>query len=34
LLESPLVPQAQTLAIMRQMDRLRAQGGVRYPGDA
>jgi predicted dehydrogenase len=34
LLESPLVPQAQTLAIMRQMDRLRAQVGVRYPGDA
>ncbi len=33
LLESPLVPHAQTLAIMRQMDQVRAQVGVRYPGD-
>ena len=33
LLESPLVPHAQTLTIMRQMDDLRAQVGVRYPGD-
>jgi predicted dehydrogenase len=33
LLESPLVSHAQTLTIMRQMDRLRAQVGVRYPGD-
>jgi predicted dehydrogenase len=33
LLESPLVPHAQTLMIMRQMDDLRAQVGVRYPGD-
>ena len=33
LLESPLVPHAQTLTIMRQMDRLRAQVGVRYVGD-
>jgi predicted dehydrogenase len=33
LLESPLVPQAQTLTIMRQMDELRAQVGVRYRGD-
>ena len=33
LLESPLVPQAQTLTILRQMDALRAQVGVRYPGD-
>jgi predicted dehydrogenase len=33
LLESPLVPQAQTLTIMRQMDRLREQVGVRYAGD-
>jgi predicted dehydrogenase len=32
--ESPLVPHAQTLTIMRQMDRLRAQVGVRYAGDA
>ena len=29
--ESPLVPHAQTLAIMRQMDALRAQLGVRFP---
>jgi predicted dehydrogenase len=34
LLESPLVPHAQTLAIMRQMDGLRAQVGVHYPGDS
>jgi predicted dehydrogenase len=34
LLESPLVPHAQTLTLMRQMDRLRSQVGVRYPGDA
>jgi predicted dehydrogenase len=33
LLDSPLVPQARTLTIMRQMDRLRAQVGVRYAGD-
>ncbi len=33
LLESPLVPHAQTLTIMRQMDGLRAQVGVRYPSD-
>jgi len=33
LLESPLVPHAQTLTIMRQMDALRAQVGVRYAGD-
>jgi predicted dehydrogenase len=33
LLESPLVPHAQTLTIMRQMDDLRTQVGVRYPGD-
>jgi predicted dehydrogenase len=33
LLESPLVPHAQTLTIMRQMDDLRGQVGVRYPGD-
>ena len=32
--ESPLVPHAQTLTIMRQMDRLRDQVGIRYPGDA
>ena len=34
LLESPLVPHAQTLTLMRQMDALRAQVGVRYPGEA
>jgi len=33
LLESPLVSHAQTLTIMRQMDQLRAQVGVRYAGD-
>jgi len=33
LLESPLVPHAQTLTIMRQMDDVRRQVGVRYPGD-
>jgi hypothetical protein len=33
LLESPLVPHAQTLTIMRQMDDLRRQVGVRYSGD-
>lgn len=32
--ESPLVPHAQTLTIMRQMDALRAQIGLRYTGDA
>jgi predicted dehydrogenase len=32
--ESPLVPHAQTLTLMRQMDRVRAQLGVRYPGEA
>ncbi|MFN8193201.1 MAG: Gfo/Idh/MocA family oxidoreductase [Nocardioidaceae bacterium] len=33
LLESPLVPHEQTLTLMRQMDDLRRQVGVRYPGD-
>ena len=33
LLESPLVPHAQTLTIMRQMDDVRRQVGVRYGGD-
>jgi hypothetical protein len=28
--ESPLVPHAQTLAILRQMDDVRAQVGVRF----
>ena len=33
LLESPLVPHAQTLSLMRQMDKIRAQIGVRYAAD-
>ena len=33
LTESPLVPHAQTLTLMRQMDELRAQIGVSYPGE-
>jgi predicted dehydrogenase len=33
LLESPLVPHEQTLTLMRQMDELRGQLGVRYPGE-
>lgn len=33
LLESPLVPHGQTLTIMRQMDAIRTQVGVRYAGD-
>ncbi|WP_248583263.1 Gfo/Idh/MocA family oxidoreductase [Nocardioides sp. InS609-2] len=32
--ESPLVPHEQTLAVMRQMDDLRGQIGVRYPSEA
>ena len=31
--ESPLVPHAQTLLLMRQMDELRAQIGVSYPDE-
>ncbi|MCX6400880.1 MAG: Gfo/Idh/MocA family oxidoreductase [Propionibacteriales bacterium] len=31
--ESPLVPHAQTLTLMRQMDALRASCGIRYPDD-
>lgn len=31
--ESPWVPHAQTLTLMRQMDDVRRQVGVRYPGD-
>ena len=34
LLESPLVPHAQSLTLMRQMDAIRAQIGLVYPGDA
>jgi len=33
LTESPLVPHQQTLTLMRQMDEIRAQLGVRYPGE-
>ena len=32
--ESPLVPHAQTLTLMRQMDDVRSQIGVRFPADA
>jgi hypothetical protein len=32
--ESPLVPHAQTLTLVRQMDRVREQIGVRYAGEA
>lgn len=31
--ESPLVPHAQTLTLLRQMDDLRASAGIRYPDD-
>jgi len=34
LTESPLVPHEQTLTLMRQMDEIRGQLGVRYPGEA
>jgi hypothetical protein len=30
--ESPLVPHEQTLTLLRQMDELRAQVGVEFPG--
>ena len=33
LLESPMMPHAETLAIMHQMDELRKEWGVRYPMD-
>ena len=33
LLESPLVPHEQTLTVLRQMDTIRAQIGLTYPGD-
>ncbi len=33
LLESPLMPHAETLSIMKQMDELRQQWGVKYPMD-
>lgn len=31
--ESPIMPHSETLAIMRTMDALRAQWGIRYPGE-
>jgi hypothetical protein len=31
--ESPLVPHAQTLTLMRQMDDVRRAAGIRYPDD-
>ncbi len=31
--ESPLVPHADSLSLMRLMDRIRAEVGVRYPGE-
>lgn len=33
LLESPLVPHAQTLTLMRQLEQVRALTGIRYPGE-
>lgn len=33
LTESPMMPHAETLSIMKQMDELRAEWGVRYPMD-
>lgn len=33
LIESPMMPHEETIAIMQQMDELRAQWGVRYPYD-
>lgn len=32
-LESPFMPHSETLAVMRQMDELRAAWGVRFPGE-
>jgi predicted dehydrogenase len=31
--ESPLLPWSETLAVMETMDEVRAQVGVRYPGE-
>lgn len=33
LTESPMMPHAETLAIMQQMDDLRQEWGVKYPMD-
>jgi len=32
-IESPIMPHSETLAVMRTMDTLRAQWGIRYPGE-
>ena len=32
-IESPVVPHAETLAVLGWMDRIRALAGVRYPFD-
>jgi hypothetical protein len=34
LLESPLAPHADTIAVLQLIDRARANLGVRYPGEA
>jgi hypothetical protein len=33
LMESPMMPHEETISIMRQMDELREEWGVRYPYD-
>ena len=33
LLESPMMPHKETLAVMQQMDTLRKEWGVKYPMD-
>ena len=33
LLESPMMPHAETISIMKQMDELRKEWGVKYPMD-
>jgi hypothetical protein len=32
-LESPVIPHSETLSLANTMDRIRAQIGVRYPGE-
>jgi hypothetical protein len=32
-LESPILPLAESLAVMRLLDQLRAEWGLRYPGE-
>ena len=34
LVESPVLPHAETLGLARTMDEIRAQIGLRYPGEA